>query len=148
MLAIAAVAKVIELHVKIGHSDWMHFYDTAIDARVELPIFIDKLRDLRAEQNKDLNTYIDSRIGLDSWNDYVSKFGLGTKINYELNSEAKGFLPDKNYYNDLYGRNRWKFSNIYSLSIGQGELLVSPIQMANLAAIISNRGNYIAPHII
>tara|TARA_Y100001936_G_scaffold49033_3_gene47605 strand:- start:697 stop:2514 length:1818 start_codon:yes stop_codon:yes gene_type:complete len=99
-------------------------------------------------QNKDLNTYIDSRIGIDNWNDYVSKFGLGTKINLELNSEAKGFLPNKNYYNDLYGRNRWKFSNIYSLSIGQGELLVSPIQMANLAAIIANRGNYIAPHII
>ena len=44
-------------------------------------------------QNKDLNTYIDSRIGIDNWNDYVSKFGLGTKINLELNSEAKGFLP-------------------------------------------------------
>ena len=99
-------------------------------------------------QNIDKNTYIDSRIGLDAWNDYVSKFGLGSRINFELYSEAKGFLPDKNYFNNLYGRNRWKFSNIYSLSIGQGELLVSPIQMANLAAIIANRGKYIAPHII
>ena len=99
-------------------------------------------------QNIDKNTYIDSRIGLDAWNDYVSKFGLGSRINFELYSEAKGFLPDKNYFNNLYGRNRWKFSNIYSLSIGQGELLVSPIQMANLAAIIANRGKYITPHII
>ena len=73
---------------------------------------------------------------------------MGNKTNLELYSAAKGFLPDKNYFNNLYGRNRWKFSNIYSLSIGQGELLVSPIQMANLAAIIANRGTYITPHII
>jgi len=99
-------------------------------------------------QNLDQNTYVDSGIGLDTWNDYVLKFGLGSKINLELYSASKGFLPDKNYFNDLYGRNRWKFSNIYSLSIGQGELLVSPIQMANLAAIIANRGKYITPHII
>ena len=99
-------------------------------------------------QNTDQNTYIDSAVGLDNWNNYVSKFGLGNKINLELYSASKGFLPDKNYFNNLYGRNRWKFSNIYSLSIGQGELLVSPIQMANLAAIIANRGTYITPHII
>ena len=99
-------------------------------------------------QNFDKNTYLDTRIGLDVWNNYLKKFGLGNNLNTDLFSVSNGFVPDKNYFDDLYGKNRWKFSNIYSLSIGQGELLVTPIQMANLAAIIANRGKYISPHII
>ncbi len=99
-------------------------------------------------QDFDKNTYLDTRIGLDIWNNYMDEFGLGKQLNTDLFSVSKGFIPDKNYFDDLYGKNRWKFSNIYSLSIGQGELLVTPIQMANLAAIIANRGEYISPHII
>ena len=99
-------------------------------------------------QDFDKNTYLDTRIGLDIWNNYLDEFGLGKQLNTDLFSVSKGFIPDKNYFDDLYGKNRWKFSNIYSLSIGQGELLVTPIQMANLAAIIANRGKYISPHII
>ena len=99
-------------------------------------------------QNFDSNTYTDSMLGLEIWNSYVKEFGLGTKLGKDLYSISDGFIPDVNYYNNLYGKNRWKFSNIYSLSIGQGELLVTPIQMANLAVIIANRGKYISPHII
>ena len=94
------------------------------------------------------NTYLDSGLGLNIWNNYVSQFGLGTNLNTDLYSVLEGFVPDENYYDNLYGKNRWKFSNIYSLSIGQGELLVTPIQMANVAAIIANKGKYISPHII
>jgi penicillin-binding protein 2 len=52
------------------------------------------------------------------------------------------------FYDRVYGKNRWKFSNIYSLSIGQGELLVTPLQMANLGALLANKGFYYTPHII
>ena len=91
---------------------------------------------------------MDSRIGLDEWSNYVKMFGLGSNLNFNISASNSGFVPSSNYYNTYYGVNRWKFSNIYSLSIGQGELLVTPIQMANLAAIIANRGFYYNPNIV
>ena len=99
-------------------------------------------------RKKDSNTYVDSRLGLIEWNNYVKNFGLGSSLNIDMPILSSGFVPSYNYYDDLYGRNRWKFSNIYSLSIGQGELLVTPLQMANLAAIIANRGIYYTPKIM
>ena len=99
-------------------------------------------------QNKNSNSFVDSRIGLDEWSNYVKMFGLGSNLNFNISATNSGFIPSSNYYNTYYGTNRWKFSNIYSLSIGQGELLVTPIQMANLAAIIANRGFYYNPSIV
>ncbi|HLF34542.1 MAG TPA: penicillin-binding transpeptidase domain-containing protein [Cyclobacteriaceae bacterium] len=99
-------------------------------------------------QNRDPNTFIDSRIGLEKWRQYLSKFNLGHVPVIDLPNPKGGFIPGVDYYDRYYGRNRWKFSNIYSLSIGQGETLVTPLQMANLAAIIANRGHYYDPHII
>ena len=99
-------------------------------------------------QKKDLNTYVDSSLGLEDWSNYVKMFGLGSKLNFDISSSNKGFVPTSDYYNTYYGINRWKFSNIYSLSIGQGELLVTPLQMANFAAIMANRGYYIDPNLI
>ena len=99
-------------------------------------------------QNKNLNTYVDSRIGLEEWSKYVKMFGLGSNLNFTTSSVSKGFVPSPTYYNSYYGINRWKFSNIYSLSIGQGELLVTPLQMANFAAIMANRGYYYNPNIV
>lgn len=99
-------------------------------------------------QKKDLNTYVDSSIGLEDWSNYVKMFGLGSKLNFNISSANKGFVPSSSYYNTYYGKNRWKFSNIYSLSIGQGELLVTPLQMANFAAIMANRGYYIDPNLV
>jgi cell division protein FtsI/penicillin-binding protein 2 len=66
----------------------------------------------------------------------------------DLPNPKSGYVPSVEYYDRVYGENRWKFSNIYSLSIGQGETLVTPLQMANLAAIIANKGYYYMPHII
>jgi len=99
-------------------------------------------------QQKDPNMYADSRIGLTNWRNYVTQFGLGNKLGIDLPNEVKGFVPTVDYYDRLYGTRRWKFSNIYSLSIGQGELQVSPLQMANLGALLGNRGHYITPHIV
>ena len=92
---------------------------------------------------KDSNTYIDSRLGLIEWHDYIKKFGLGSSLSIDMPIVSSGFIPSYSYYDNLYGPNRWKFSNIYSLSIGQGELLVTPLQMANLAAIIANKGFFL-----
>lgn len=99
-------------------------------------------------KNEDENAYIDSRIGLEKWNEAVSKFGLGRTINIDLPGERSGYVPSVPYYDKVYGNKRWKFSNIYSLSIGQGELLVTPLQMANLGAIIANKGYYHTPHVV
>ncbi len=88
-------------------------------------------------------------IGLKKWHEYVTKFGIGQKLGVDLPYELKGSLPDVGYYDRVYkGELTWKFSNIYSLSIGEGEMLISPIKMANVAAIIANRGWYIAPHVV
>ncbi|MCG8319405.1 MAG: penicillin-binding protein 2 [Cytophagales bacterium] len=99
-------------------------------------------------QRKHENTFIDARIGLTNWREYVAGFGLGHKLGVDIPNEKGGHIPDTSYYDRFYGKNRWKFSNIYSLSIGQGEMLMTPIQMANLAAILANKGYYYIPHII
>ncbi len=99
-------------------------------------------------QDKDPDTYIDSRIGLEKWKNYVNQFGLGVELPIDLPNAKSGYVPDVEYYDRVYGVNRWKFSNIYSLSIGQGEILVTPLQMANLGAIIANKGYYYYPHIV
>ncbi|MFY0650497.1 MAG: peptidoglycan glycosyltransferase [Cyclobacteriaceae bacterium] len=86
-------------------------------------------------------------IGLGRWHEMVSRFGVGKPLGIDLPSEKSGLLPNPDYYNRIYKAGSWKFSNIRSLSIGQGELLMNPIQMANLGAIIANRGYYYIPHI-
>ena len=98
-------------------------------------------------QGHDKNQYMDSRIGLENWKRYANQFGLGVKLGIDLPGEKSGFIPGIERYDRIYGTNRWKFSNIYSLSIGQGELLVTPLQMANLGAILANRGYYYTPHL-
>ncbi|MEQ9229682.1 MAG: penicillin-binding transpeptidase domain-containing protein [Cyclobacteriaceae bacterium] len=99
-------------------------------------------------QNEDPNMFVDSRIGLSKWRDYVTRFGLGNRLGIDIPNEQPGFVPTVDYYDRVYGTRRWKFSNIYSLSIGQGELLVTPLQMANLGALLANRGYYYTPHLM
>jgi len=96
----------------------------------------------------DQNTYIDSRIGLEEWQRMVMDFGLGNKLGIDIPNEKGGHIPGSEYYNKIYGENKWKFSTIASLCIGQGEMLLSPIQMANIACIIANHGYFYKPHII
>ena len=94
------------------------------------------------------NTYIDTQIGLDQWRESAMKFGLGAPLGVDMNGEKGGSIPGSNLYNRIYGEARWRYSTIYSLSIGQGELLVTPLQMANLSAIFANKGYYYPPHLI
>ncbi|MDN3668818.1 penicillin-binding protein 2 [Echinicola jeungdonensis] len=94
------------------------------------------------------NTYTDTQIGLDKWRKAVMKFGLGDQLGIDLKNEKGGSVPSSQLYDKFYGKGRWKYSTIYSLSIGQGEMLVTPLQMANLAAIFANKGYYYTPHLI
>ncbi|GJM29347.1 MAG: penicillin-binding protein 2 [Cyclobacteriaceae bacterium] len=94
------------------------------------------------------NTYEDTRIGLDKWRDHVASFGLGSPLGIDLPNEKGGMIPNVAYYDNAYQSKNWKFSNIQSISIGEGENLVVPLQMANFAAIMANRGYYITPHLI
>ncbi|QCR23695.1 penicillin-binding protein 2 [Pontibacter sp. SGAir0037] len=99
-------------------------------------------------QGKSKNTFIDTSIGLKDWREQVLSFGFGGKLGIDLPGEKKGIIASPDLYDRVYGQNRWKYSTIYSLSIGQGELGVTPLQMANFASVIANRGYYVTPHII
>ncbi|MFL2628279.1 MAG: penicillin-binding protein 2 [Candidatus Marisimplicoccus sp.] len=86
--------------------------------------------------------------GIDSWSNHLKSFGLGDYLGYDLPIGKTGFIPESGYYDRLYGENRWGASTIISNSIGQGEVLTTPIQMANVVSAIANRGFYIQPHFV
>ncbi|UII22936.1 penicillin-binding protein 2 [Fulvivirga ligni] len=90
----------------------------------------------------------DTRIGLKKWNEYIESFGLGSPLGIDLPNEKSGMVPSVAYYDRAYGGRPWKYSNIYSIAIGEGENLVVPIQMANFAALVANRGYYYIPHLV
>jgi penicillin-binding protein 2 len=99
-------------------------------------------------QGKSNNYFEDSAIGLGKWSPSVEAFGLGKRLALDLPNLKAGSVPNVELYDRIYGQRRWAFSTIYSVSIGQGEVEVIPLQMANLAAIIANRGYYIDPHLV
>lgn len=90
----------------------------------------------------------DAEIGLNIWADYMHSFGLGIKLETDIFGITSGVIPDSKYYDKWYGHHQWKFSTIRSISIGQGEVQLTPLQLANVAAIMANRGWYITPHIV
>jgi penicillin-binding protein 2 len=86
--------------------------------------------------------------GMDVWEKHMKSFGLGTYLGYDLPTGKPGRIPDRKFYDRVYGENRWSSSYIISNSIGQGEVETTPIQLANMVAAIANRGHYFTPHII
>ncbi len=84
----------------------------------------------------------------DVWVKACNSFGLGMRTGIDLPSEVSGNIPTVKYFNRIYGEGRWRFPTIVSLGIGQGEVLTTPLQMANIFACISNHGYWITPHIV
>ena len=82
------------------------------------------------------------------WRELVQSFGFGKKLGSDFPSEQAGYVPDAALYNRVYGRRGWSALTVISLSIGQGELGCTPLHLANLGAILANRGHYYIPHII
>jgi penicillin-binding protein 2 len=86
--------------------------------------------------------------GYDVWRNHVMSFGMGKSLGTDLPHELRGSIPSLDYYLKVYRRKNLRALNVISLSIGQGELLITPMQMANMCAAIANRGHYYTPHII
>jgi penicillin-binding protein 2 len=84
--------------------------------------------------------------GMDRLADHLHSWGLGNRLGVDVPNEAPGHVPTAAYYDKKHGKGVWKFSSAVSVGIGQGELLITPLQMANMAAIIANRGFYYTPH--
>ena len=83
-----------------------------------------------------------------TWREHVMSFGLGNRFDdTDISEQAKGAVPSVGLYDKIYGKKGWKAITIRSLSIGQGEILVTPLQLANQAAAIANKGYYITPHL-
>lgn len=95
-----------------------------------------------------IDKYSNTYEGYEVWRNYVTSFGLGNWLNNDLPTGQKGYVPNRNFYDRIYGKNRWKSLTNLSLSIGQDALLTTPIQMANMTAAIANRGYYYIPHVI
>lgn len=111
------------------------------------PYFLNVLRRM-VNQGKANDPYTDTRVGLEEWNKHIKSFGFGSRLGIDLPNEKDGLVPTPGYYDRAYSGRPWKFSNIYSIAIGEGENLVVPIQMANFAATVANRGYYYIPHLI
>ena len=97
---------------------------------------------------KTIEKYGSAATGTDVWSKHVQSFGLGNYLGYDLPAGTKGLVPDAKFYNRYYPAGSWRAPTIISNAIGQGEVLTSPIQLANMTAAIANRGFYYTPHVL
>tara|TARA_R110002049_G_scaffold309051_3_gene516223 strand:- start:7394 stop:9325 length:1932 start_codon:yes stop_codon:yes gene_type:complete len=95
-----------------------------------------------------IDKYKDPAEGMNVWSNHVKSFGLGDYLGYDLKIGNKGRIPDGDFYDKWYGKNRWVSTYNISNAIGQGEVEATPIQLANMVAAIGNRGYFYTPHII
>ena len=96
----------------------------------------------------EINHFSNPAKGLDAFRTSLLEIGLGKKIGGDLYSETSGNVPSVSFYDKYFGAGGWNSLTIRSLSIGQGELLVTPLQLSNMVSLIANRGYYIAPHLV
>lgn len=87
-------------------------------------------------------------VAYDSWRRHLVSMGFANKTGSDFPNELSGSIPKRSYYDRLYGKDRWKSLTVISLAIGQGELAITPIQMANATAMIANRGYFKTPHVV
>jgi penicillin-binding protein 2 len=95
-----------------------------------------------------INKYKTSADGFNVWRNYALSFGLGVVLSEDFPNALKGDLPKQSQYDRIYGEGHWNALTVRSLAIGQGELGVTPLQMANCCTAIANRGYFYEPHII
>lgn len=99
---------------------------------------------------KIIEKYPTPQQGIDAWHDHLESFGLGDYLGYDLPTGKSGKIPDSDYYNKIYDYPTYNWYSTATLSnaIGQGEVLMTPIQLANMTAAIANRGWFYTPHIL
>ncbi|MBI4546604.1 MAG: penicillin-binding protein 2 [Ignavibacteriae bacterium] len=88
------------------------------------------------------------KTGFDRWTRYGREFGFGSPTNIDIFEENSGLLPSEEYFNRVYGEGKWTQGYLISLAIGQGELGVSPVQMACYAMVLANKGHFHTPHVV
>jgi penicillin-binding protein 2 len=124
-----------------------HYHETPVSLRTGIrescnPYFWNTFRSI-------IQKYPKAEQGFEVWRHHVMSFGLGQKISPEFTSgESAGNVPETSYFNRFFGKGRWNALTVRSLAIGQGELLVTPFQLANYVSAIANRGYYIEPHLV
>lgn len=97
---------------------------------------------------KVIEKYPTAAEGMNVWSNHAKSFGLGNFLNNDLSVGQKGLIPDGAYYNKWYPNNNWRATYTISNAIGQGEVLTTPIQLANMTAAVANRGYFYTPHIV
>ncbi|MCQ2335625.1 MAG: penicillin-binding protein 2 [Paludibacteraceae bacterium] len=103
---------------------------------------------LRALLDVNAKKYGSTGDAYDAWFNDVCSFGFNSKLGVDCTNEKGGSIPSRKFYDRYYGADRWHSSTVISISIGQGEILCTPVQIANLAATIANKGWYYTPHIL
>lgn len=96
------------------------------------------------EHNKDESV----ELAFKMWRQNILSLGFGHKLGIDLPGESSGFIPTASYYDKFYGKGHWNGLTVISMAIGQGEILVTPLQLANFSALIANKGSYKIPHIV
>ncbi len=92
--------------------------------------------------------YGSSANAFEVWKKHLVSLGYGYKLGVDLPGESRGFIPNAKFYDKVYGSGHWSANTIISVAIGQGEILATPLQIANLCATIANRGWFITPHVV
>ncbi len=111
------------------------------------PYFDNVLRKI-VHNNSETNAAKQVKLGIINWNKQIIKFGFGTQLGIDLPSETKGVIPNAESYDKTYGVGEWRYSTIYSISIGEGEYGVNVLKLANMAAVFANRGYWLTPHLV
>jgi penicillin-binding protein 2 len=95
-----------------------------------------------------INKYPNAEDGYEAWRNHLMDLGIGHRIGGDLTAENAGSVAKTTYFDRIYGKSHWNVMTIRSLSIGQGELLLTPLQLANLVSVIANKGFYMTPHVV
>ena len=95
-----------------------------------------------------INHFATTAEGFNEWRKYTLSFGLGQKLNTDFTNVNSGNIPTVDYYNRFYGAGHWSALTVRSLAIGQGEIGITPLQLANYCTAVANRGFYYIPHIV
>ncbi len=135
-------------HFGAGHKLGCHLHKSPINMEESIMMSCNAYYCYVLKNILDNDKYDNVAEGLDHWREMVMSFGFGRKLGSDFPAELSGSIPSSKTYNRAYGKGRWNSTTVISLSIGQGEILATPMHLANLCATIANRGYYYIPHII
>ena len=135
-------------HFGAGHKLGCHAHKSPLDMEESIMMSCNAYYCYVLKNILDQKRYGNVANGLDHWREMVMSFGFGRKLESDFPAELSGSIPSSKTYNRVYGKGSWNSTTVISLSIGQGEILATPMHLANLCATIANRGHYFIPHII